>query len=554
MIFSYSDLVNCSCPIASGTETTNISDCCFNANNGWSFSTVGVGIPTNITLKTSGTIVTFKFSNWFVRQDNNSKYQLSLPRGYNLSDISEMIITDTLSASVENETKTLNVVFTGTFNNCTANFQNGSKVRSGSVLTVTANTDYKMVYAEYDYQKPRAGLTIGTSVKYFTLSANNTFLTYTFTEEDILTASTAVTINGNFYADPIVSQDSLSVIFSNANFVNCVANVTDGEQIIADEYGNIKELTITANDGFEFNGVFSVDFDVEGYSEFLHRNKNVLYIPLYDTTLNYNNTVTFSGDYTATLKPQETLSDFVRIFNPTDEELSGLSKATFYNLISGSSVPISSYITALYKIPFDVSGLRLADKANIILANYDSQVKSTMLSNWVLETDGGQIIIEPKYNNVFDYINLKCFIYIPYFGKAEIDIERVMSHTLTITYYTNLYEGMVTVDVESDFGGTKVFTSTKKVGFDIPYVQLSSVSAITEINIPILENDLNAFVEIVRDMPITNTEIFGKRTVKSVRLNELSGYQVIEDIELNALIPDNMQTEIRQLLRNGVFV
>lgn len=533
LVYNENQLVNCTCNYSNGATITSLSSVTITANEGYVFNTLtssnswlgknSIGIQTNKLSFSESRYVKLSADKKIITVENFTASASSWELSGNVT-------------AVEQSLGSILLTFTGSLTNCVANFSNGQTLTSPTRLTITANDGYIFDRTNYSYY-----IDYGEEVS-FNYSGN--VLIYTDITEADFSAITTIEIFDDFIA--VQESTDIAVVTISGSLVNCTADFTDGQRLESDTV-----LTITANDGFEFNSTYWVKVS-NGDTQLLTEGKTKLYYPYYKGT--GITSIDFFENYTATLKPQETLSDFVRIFNPTDEELSGLSKATFYNLISGSSVPISSYITALYKIPFDVSGLRLADKANIILANYDSQVQSTMLSSWVLETDGGQIIIKPKYNNVFDYINLKCFIYIPYFGKAEIDIERVMSHTLTVTYYTNLYEGMVTVDVDSDFGGTKVFTATKKVGFDIPYVQLSSVSAITEINIPILENELSAFVEIVRDIPITNTETFGKRTVKSVRLNDLSGYQVIDDIEFNALIPDNIQTEIRQLLRNGVFV
>lgn len=533
--YGNSKLYNCTCNIANEGTVSNLNEIVFTANTGYEFDNNLVGINLYISNSLGIRISTLSLSSYAILSADKTK--ITFTQDYTQG--SQWVLSGTIRAVQKTTTTGITLTVNSTFTNVAShNFNTGDVITESTDLKVFSNDGYV-------FNQSNQTITFdGTETRNFILASNKVQLYCNITVDDINTYTTAV-IDGDFIAE----QESTKVLVTIAEnaLVNCTADFSNGEELTNERY-----LTITANSGYEFNGTFMASDNINGDIALIYNGKTQLRYHYYPNTgITY---VNFIDTYTATVAPTETLSEFVRIFNPTDEELSALSKSTFYNLVSGSSVPISSYITALYKLPFDVSRLRIADKANIVLGNYDSNVTSTMLDSWVLETDGGQIEVVPKYNDVFDYINIDCSIYIPYFGKADIDTERVMGQTLTVTYYTNLYEGMVTVDVESTFGGNKVFTATKKVGFDIPYVQLSAVSAITEVNIPILENSTVAFVEVVRNIPIVNSETFGKKTVKISRVSDLSGYQIIDDIKFIGALPDNVQTEIRQILRGGCFI
>lgn len=554
MIFNYDDeygnefLVNCTANVASGTDVDESTGIVITADSGHAFP----ALSGNFSLRSSGGVtVQFAIANWFFRRNSNKEVYFKLATGYKWSDITSITLIQDLNASTVVEEQTLTVTANINFNYCSANFQTGTAVKTGSVLTVTANTGYKF---SSDIQ-----CRIGSdNIRTFTLNADENIASYTITSTD-MTLGTSVIFDNDITAvasSTPTTEDFITVIVS-CQFENCTANFTNGETInrgTAGEYDLIKTLTVTANDGYEFNGTFYCELDVEGSQTMTVNNKKTVTFPIYGVTIGYNSTISFSENFIATIAPSVTVSDFVRIFNPTDDELNSLSKASFYTLITNTSVPISNYITALYQIPFDVTGLQLEDKATIILGTYNSNVTATMLDSWILETDGGNITVPKKYENVYDYINTNVSIYIPYFGMANLDPEKVIGHTLTVTYYTNLYEGYTTVDVLSDFSGNKIMTATKKTGFDVPYVQLNSLSALTEINIPTIENTNTAFVEVIRNIPYDNRSVYGKRLVKKCVLSELSGYQVITDITLGSGIADTLQAEIRQILRNGVFI
>lgn len=553
MIFNYDDdygneyLVNCTANVATGTDVDESTGIVIKADSGHAFPS----LSGKFSLRTSGGVtVQFDLANWFFRRNSNTEVYFKLATGYKWSDLSSVTLIQDLNASTIIEEQTLTVTANVKFNYCTANFQTGTAVKTGSVLTVTANTGYKFGTA--------VQCRIGSTARTFTLNSGENIATYTITSTD-MTLGTSVIFDNDITAvasSTPTTEDFITVVV-NCQFENCTANFTNGETInrgTGGEYALIKTLTVTANEGYEFNGTFYCELDVEGSQTMTVTNKKTVSFPIYGVTVDYNTTISFVENFVATIAPTVTVSDFVRIFNPTTDELGQLSKASFYTLITNTSVPISNYITALYQIPFDVTGLQLEDKATIVLGTYDSNVTATMLDSWILETNGGTIQIPKKYENVYDYINTNVSIYIPYFGMANLDTEKVIGHTLTVTYYTNLYEGYTTVDVISDFSGNKIMTATKKTGFDVPYVQLNSISALTEINIPNMETTNTAFVEVVRNVPYDNRSIYGKRLVKKCVMNELSGYQVISDIKLGSGIADTLQAEIRQILRNGVFI
>lgn len=530
-------LKNCTCNYESGARVNNLTDIEITADNGYYFETLpNVNIYVNNSIGIRVGTLSFNSCAALSADGKRITFNTSYSQG------SQWVISQEVRAAEQTTVNKITLTYDGTFTDCTANFSKGSTdVISEQMLQVFADEGFI-------FKTPAQNIVFDNSVtRSFSLTQNGKQLYCEITESDISSYDTAV-INGDFTAVKQVAVGATIVV--GGSFTNCSADFTDGEVVTGE-----RVLTITANTGFEFNGAFYCETNTGGKVQLSNVGKNRLQFEITEDMLNDGlTTVSFNSVYAAVLSPKETMSDFVRVFNPTDEELSQLSKSTFYNLVTGSSVPISSYITALYKIPFDVSGLRLPDKANIVLGNYDSKVQATMLDSWVLVTDGGEINVKSKYNNVFDYINTDCNIYIPYFGKASIDIERVLDCVLTITYYTNLYEGYATVDVVSTFGNNKVFTATKKIGFDVPYVQLGAASALTDINIPIFENELTAFVEVIRNVPIENSETFGKKTVRSVQVSELAGYQVIDDISFIGEIPYSMQTEIRQILRGGVFI
>ena len=379
----------------------------------------------------------------------------------------------------------------------------------------------------------------GDNISLTTGALNNASATYS---DDKKTLTLTGVIIGNLTIN--VTANVVYKVTITGTLKNCTCNYSDGEVITNDK----PEIILTANNGYEFNGVYKYLRDVITSSFSVSDDKKTLFTSISDG-YNYE----LNDEYNAT-KTVEKIGNFANLYYTNENELTELSKVRF---VSGSSetVDYGSFITALYKLPFPIdSGILANEQSNIILGNYDSNVKSTRLITYKTEIDGGTISVPEKYQNVYDYLNTECILHLPHFNKMYINTEYVIGQTLTIKYIIDLYTGNVTANVYSSFIDDIIETQTQQIAENIPFIQKqnnSIVGTVSNIN----KNAITtAFIEIVRNIPYDNENIFGKETIDYCVIGTKTGYIKVSDVVLNCTATVEEKEEIEQLLKEGVFI
>lgn len=377
------------------------------------------------------------------------------------------------------------------------------------------------------------------SISLTTGALNNASATYS---DDRKTLTLTGVIIGNLTIN--VTAYAIYKVSITGTLKNCTCNYSDGEVITNDK----PDIILTANNGYEFDGVYKYLRDVITSSFSVSDDKKTLYTSISDG-YNYE----LNDEYNAT-KSVEKIGNFANIYYTNENELTELSKVRFVNA-SSETVDYGSFITSLYKLPFPIdSGILANEKSNIILGNYDSNVKSTRLITYKTEIDGGIISVPEKYKNVYDYLNTECILHLPNFNKMYINTEYVIGQTLTIKYIIDLYTGNVTANVYSSFIDDIIETQTQQIAENIPFIQKqnnSVVGTVSNINKNVITT---AFIEIVRNIPYDNENIFGKETIDYCVIGTKTGYIKVSDVVLNCTATVEEKEEIEQLLKEGVFI
>lgn len=377
------------------------------------------------------------------------------------------------------------------------------------------------------------------SISLTTGALNNASATYS---DDRKTLTLTGVIIGNLTIN--VTAYTVYKVSITGTLKNCICNYSDGEVITEDK----PDIILTANNGYEFNGVYNYVWGTTTHSFSVSDDKKTLSTHILDG-YNYK----LNDEYKAT-KIVEKIGNFANLYYTNESELTELSKVRFVS-DSSATVDYGSFITALYKLPFPIdSGILAEEKSNIILGNYDSNVKSTRLITYKTEIDGGTISVPEKYKNVYDYLNTECILHLPHFNKMYINTEYVIGQTLTIKYIIDLYTGNVTANVYSSFIDDIIETQTQQIAENIPFIQKqnnSVVGTVSNINKNVITT---AFIEIVRNIPYDNENIFGKETIDYCVIGTKTGYIKVSDIVLNCTATVEEKEEIEQLLKEGVFI
>ena len=145
---------------------------------------------------------------------------------------------------------------------------------------------------------------------------------------------------------------------------------------------------------------------------------------------------------------------FVNLYNPSKSELKAL--ATF--LFTGITESISIVLKRLVANPLDyIVSLNLChasipsnETEMISFGGVPTNVVMNKISNQFLKLYGGSLTIneQKQARNFLDY-NMRCTVWIPYCGTAELPIDWVMNATLDLRYVVDLLTGSLTATIYS---------------------------------------------------------------------------------------------------------
>ena len=324
--------------------------------------------------------------------------------------------------------------------------------------------------------------------------------------------------------------------------VNATCNYVDGELIDLN-----KDIIISANNGFTFKSQYS--YERVGATRFFSNETTYLIASV--STGNYD--IFLDDDYIAT-KEIEQVGTFVNLYKTNQTELTKLSKVRFSGSM-GQVTDYGGYITSLYILPFDIPSDILGDTSTILLGNLDSDVKSTLIATYLFDIDGGSIEVPLKYDNIYDYVNTECILHLPFLDKVFINSEYVIGQTLTITFTIELYSGNLTVNIVSSFNNEIVASVQGLIGMNIPFIQKSNGSVINSVSNVYKNRNKRCFVEVNRNIPYTkNNNVFGGSVVEYGKIGDYTGYLECDSLVLNTKATNQEQEEIKNIIRNGVFI
>lgn len=330
-------------------------------------------------------------------------------------------------------------------------------------------------------------------------------------------------------------------IYITGAFEHCTCNYSDGEPISPDK----PRLEIVADNGFVFLNEYK--YKQSGVTKYLNKSDDnkMLYKDL--TTIG----LTLNDVYSAVTAPK-TIGSFVHLYKTNDDELSALAKARFKN-VSDNTVDYGQYISALYRIPVDLSGIS-GDTSNIMLGQYDSEVASTLLNQYLIDIDGGAITIPEKFNNAYDYLTTECILHLPFLDEVWLSPQYVVNQTINIRYKLDLYSGTLTASIYSSYLNSIVANSSGIIVTNIPFMQNQTDSVVNSLSKVFTNLIPNAFMEVTRNIPYDNVNVFGKECVDFDMIGNKTGYLKCDNVALVTKATKNEKDEIMSLLKDGIML
>ena len=398
--------------------------------------------------------------------------------------------------------------------NCTSSFTLNKIDEGDNTLTLTCS--------EMCFFDDVPTITIGETVTNFTLNENRNVATLTI----------------NVAGDCVINATATQYYTYQETLTNCKSNFT-GKTLIKE---GSTVFTFTADSGYIFgeNGSIYIQprtVDIEG------NGKSVL---TKTYLINGNTRVELSA-----IKKVETSSTFNHLYLVDNDILSSLSKKRYYNS-NGAESDYGRFITDLYIIPFGITDI-LSDQANIILGFFDTQIPATQINGYTYDLNLGKIVVNENYGNVYDYINSKAILHVPFFNSIELPIENVMKQTLQLNVIIDLYDGSGTLNVFSSLGGL-IHSETSNICKHIPYIQRTTETSFLQTLNTINNNITNAYLTIINNVPYNVADDFGKNVVEYMEIKSLTNYFKINDIKMNTLATNDEKNKIVELLKSGCFI
>ena len=338
-----------------------------------------------------------------------------------------------------------------------------------------------------------------------------------------------------------VATTEYGTILITGSFVHCSCNYSDGETISPSK----PRLEIVADDGFIFLNVFK--YKQAGVTKYLNKSDDnkMLYKDLDTRGLNLNDV------YTAVTAPK-TMTSFVHLYKTNDNELSALAKARFKD-VSGNTVDYGQYISALYRIPVDLSNIT-GDTSNIMLGQYDSMVASTLLNQYLVDIDGGAITIPEKFHNAYDYLNTECILHLPFLDEINLSPHYVVNQTINIKYKLDLYSGTLTASIYSSYLNSIVANTSGVIVTNIPFIQKQTDNVVNSLTSVFTNLIPTAFMEVTRNIPYDNINVFGKECVDFDMIGNKTGYLKCDNVSLVTKATKSEKDEIMSLLKDGIIL
>lgn len=246
---------------------------------------------------------------------------------------------------------------------------------------------------------------------------------------------------------------------------------------------------------------------------------------------------------------------FALIYSPTPEQLETLSQDRYISLEPVGYLElldIGKYIHNLYSTPFDLSEFRLPTATNILVGGRSLDTKACLMESSVVEIDLGEILVPPKYNNAYDYVNTTCNLHVPFMRGIELDVARVIGKVVHAEYVLDLYSGKATLNIYSD--GLIIHSMEVNLGLKIPFYQQWTDFITQATSNMLLSTVTTPYIEVARNTPYNNRGVYGFSRLEWGVIGDYTGFVTVSNVQLSTTATRVEQREIERLLANGVYL
>lgn len=165
----------------------------------------------------------------------------------------------------------------------------------------------------------------------------------------------------------------------------------------------------------------------------------------------------------------------IHVYNPTPSEFISFGRWLW---VTWADVSISS-IEKIWNNPFDgvIGAFELyatptTDGTDTIKSGFlDSGISSAIVRQRYIEVDCGSMVIPEYFGNYLDYSPYcKAYIYLPFIGIVEVDVDDIVGHAINILYHVDTYNGscIAQVTVARDNYSNTIYQFSGNCSVEIP--------------------------------------------------------------------------------------
>lgn len=274
------------------------------------------------------------------------------------------------------------------------------------------------------------------------------------------------------------------------------------------------------------------------------------------TTFTLNSPLDYSSITITGTKQAEAIVN-TNIFLVNDDIISKLYKSRFIDVHDNAGNIIKTdlgvYILKLYNVYLPIQSDDLTAELNIPLGYYNTDIKAPALKKTNMIFNFGSITINGKYNNVYDFKDTDIIIKLPFITDfVNIEPCYIINQTIEIFYDVDFYSGTANIIIKSSFNQGSVIIINKKICGEIPYILLNSTN--TDYN-QVQKNITQVEINVIRNIPITTNNIFGKENNSYSKIVDYTGYIEVENILFKSQnANEDEKTQIENLLKEGVYI
>lgn len=335
--------------------------------------------------------------------------------------------------------------------------------------------------------------------------------------------------------------------FTYVSVADCTCNYTDNSTLT---YNTTYTITVTANEGYYFDTTpyLTLPNEIgERTTVYMTSEEVTEYKTIYSATVTILSAQSVRLYAVAQIIPVLDKYGIITIYNPTISQLKDIASVRYS--ISEETIDLGAYITNIIKV---FAPIPQGQTANVLLGGYDTDVSANVVLNDIVEVDCGAITVVGHYNNAMDYKNTVAELFLPLIGFVSVDVNKIMSQTLSLIYKINVINGDTLACLyNSNDDLIECFQSDSS--FEIPYRLNDELEA--RGNVGVNSNYLYGFTPFLRvrynlSYNVDNIANDNKETV----LTNITGYIKCSEIYNTLAITTAEKNEIDELLRNGVII